>query len=98
MFHINHLTKKTRAPTKILNVIKNDDIEQNKTQIINNTSTIMQTPLNFTNYECVRNIRRTHEEGNCICFIITLIFYLINSKGKKYPISTNTTSIVSPSI
>lgn len=92
MFHIAHPTKKTSTPTKVLNVIKNDDIEQTKNQINNTT----QSPLNIKNNEFIKNIKKTHEEGNCICFILTLIFYLINSKGKKYQLSTNTTSIKQP--
>jgi len=92
MFHIAHPTKKTSTPTKVLNVIKNYNIEQNKNQINNTT----QSPLNIKNNEFIKNIKKTHEEGNCICFILTLIFYLINSKGKKYQLSTNTTSIKPP--
>ena len=92
MFHIAHPTKKTSTPTKVLNVIKNDDIEQTKNQINNTT----QSPLNIKNNEFIKNRKKTHEEGNCICFILTLIFYLINSKGKKYQLSTNTTSIKQP--
>ena len=92
MFHISHPIKKASSPIKILNVIKNNDNEQTKNQI-NNTN---QIPLNITNNEFIKNIKKTHEEGNCICFILTLIFYLINSKGKKYPISSNITSVKPP--
>ena len=89
MFTINRQSKKASDQTKILNVIKNDEIEQNINQI-NNT---IQNPLKIVNTEFVKNIKKTHEEGNCICFFLTLIFYLINSKGKKYQLSTNITSI-----
>ena len=89
MFHINRPSKKASGPSKILNVIINDDIEQNIIQINNTT----QSPFKLVNNDFVKNIKKTHEEGNCICFFLTLVFYLINSKGKKYQLSTNITSI-----
>ncbi len=89
MFHINRPSKKASGPSKILNVIINDDIEQNINQINNTT----QSSFKLVNNDFVKNIKKTHEEGNCICFFLTLVFYLINSKGKKYQLSTNITSI-----
>jgi len=88
MFHINRPSKKASGPSKILNVIINDDIEQNINQINNTT----QSSFKLVNNDFVKNIKKTHEEGNCICFFLTLVFYLINSKGKKYQLSTNITS------
>ena len=46
----------------------------------------------YSNNNLITNIKKTHEEGNCICFILTLIFYLIGSKGKNYTIENNTTN------
>ena len=45
----------------------------------------------LNNSSFITNIKKTHEEGNCICFILTLIFYLIGSIGKKYN-AANTTA------
>ena len=99
MFHINRPSKKASGPSKILNVIINDDIEQNINKIntnkinINQINNTTQSPFKLVNNDFVKNIKKTHEEGNCICFFLTLIFYLINSKGKKYQLSTNITSM-----
>ena len=56
MFTINHQSKKASDQTKILNVIKNDEIEQNINQI-NNT---ILNPLKIVNTEFVKNIKKTH--------------------------------------
>ena len=73
--------------TKITMINTNEEVE-----LVYNTSLISKNNTRSNN-SLITNLKKTHEEGNCICFILTLIFYLIVSKGKKYTLpSTNTTN------
>ena len=73
--------------TKITMINTNEEVE-----LAYNTSLISKNKTRANN-NLITNMKKTHEEGNCICFILTLIFYLIGSKGKKYTLpSTNTTN------
>ena len=72
--------------TKITMINTNEEVE-----LAYNTSLISKNNT-YSKNNLITNIKKTHEEGNCICFILTLIFYLIGSKGKKYTIENNTTN------
>tara|TARA_Y100000996_G_C22393103_1_gene589992 strand:- start:17 stop:295 length:279 start_codon:yes stop_codon:yes gene_type:complete len=74
--------------TKITMINTNEEVE-----LAYNTSLISKNNTRSNN-NLITNMKKTHEEGNCICFILTLIFYLIGSKGKKYTVENNTTNIL----